>query len=83
MNIIFAICVNAGYLKEEQCPKSYKTFLRECPFLNEYRLLLERGQECPTKIVGKGLKDMLEEYGQLKIQGKRFSVEKVESLNGF
>jgi len=57
------ICV--GYLKEEGCVASHNIFLKEMKHLEEYRTLLATGYEYPTRICGKTLKVMLNEYGMM------------------
>ena len=59
-----------GYLKAEGCNKTYKAFLAESAHLQEYTTFLHRGIEYPTKIGGKGLVDMLEDYGRIKLHGR-------------
>ncbi|KAI0226534.1 hypothetical protein LSAT2_022954 [Lamellibrachia satsuma] len=59
-----------GYLKDEGCNKAYKVFLSESAHLQEYTTFLHRGLEYPTRIGGKGLIEMLEDYGRIKLYGK-------------
>ena len=59
-----------GYLKDEGCHKAYKDFLVESAHLHEYATFLQRGVEYPTKIGGKGLVNMLDDYGRIKLYGK-------------
>ncbi|KAL3882791.1 hypothetical protein ACJMK2_029098 [Sinanodonta woodiana] len=56
-----------GYLKEQNCLKTYQSFLKESPHLLEYISLLKGGQEYPTTIAGKNLLNMLQEYAALKL----------------
>ena len=58
-----------GYLKEEGCQLSYRTFLKETKHLNEYRTMLEAGHEYPTSVCGKNLTAMINEYGRWKLNG--------------
>ena len=58
-----------GYLKEEGCFASYRMFLKEMKHLEEYRALIEAGQEYSTSICGKSLKMMLNEYGRMMLSG--------------
>ena len=61
------MCV--GYLKEEGCIASYRTFLKEMKHLEEYRTLMATGLEYPTSICGKNLKTMLNEYADMILAG--------------
>ena len=61
------MCV--GYLKEEGCIASYRTFLKEMKHLEEYRTLMAAGFEYPTSICGKNLKTMLNEYADMILAG--------------
>jgi len=66
----YDLCLmSVGYLKEEGCIASYRTFLKEMKHLNEYRTLMEAGQEYPTSICGKNLTTMLNEYGYIVLNG--------------
>ncbi|KAJ8315391.1 hypothetical protein KUTeg_007541 [Tegillarca granosa] len=56
-----------GYLQTESFSCSYKSFLKECPHLEEYSIYLKRGQSYPLTINGFTLIQMLEEYASLKI----------------
>jgi len=44
-------------------------FLKEMKHLEEYRALIEAGQEYSTSICGKSLKMMLNEYGRMMLSG--------------
>jgi len=69
--------MHIGYLKEEGCTSAYKMFLKEMKDLQEYRELLEAGEEYPTCICGKSLKMMLNEYGCFTIRGEyRFFISR-------
>jgi len=61
--------MSVGYLKEEGCMMSYRTFLKEMKHLTEYRTLMEAGQEYSTSICGKNLTTMLNEYGHMVLNG--------------
>ena len=60
----------SGYLNEEKCYESYKTFLSECKALVEYRKFIAEGKVYSTNVGGRSLKIMLEVYGQQQIMGK-------------
>lgn len=66
------IC-HEGYLKEENYMKTYRIFLKECNHLREYEALLRSGAEYPTAIMGLTLLMMLQEYAQLKLNGKIYN----------
>ena len=67
------LVVIPGYLKAEGCNKTYQAFLTESAHLQEYTTFLHRGIEYPTKIGGRGLIDMLEDYGRIKLHGKHMN----------
>jgi len=68
MMLHFVISVRRiGYLRDEGCSKAENYFLKECLHLREYVSLIEKGNSYPTDIQGQNLKDMLNDYGQLKL----------------
>ena len=62
--------VYKGYLEEEGCRASYRTFLGESQHLQEYMNLVEIGYQYPTSIAGQSLTDMLEAYTASKLEGR-------------
>ena len=60
----------SGYLKEENCTKTYNTLLLECDHLKEYAAQLQQGKEFPTLVWGKTLKQILNEFGASNFESK-------------
>ncbi|XP_041350831.1 protein NPAT-like [Gigantopelta aegis] len=57
-----------GYLKENDYTMTYKYFLKECPHLQEYSLMLKQGRHFPLTIMGVSLVTMVQEYADLKLK---------------
>ena len=49
-----------GFLEEENCPKTYKSFLEECKLLSECQFSIKHGLAFVKTIHGKTLKEFLQ-----------------------
>jgi hypothetical protein len=59
-----------GYLVEEKCIETAKTFLNESPNLQECRSVLSHGRHFTTRVCGYALMDILENYCIISSIGK-------------